>query len=371
MADVIKEYAIQISIQGNKAVIKEFKQIDSQVQKGTKNIDKQNKSLNKTNSLLWTYAKRLIGIYAIYKMINKGVGLAVNFAEQGNALRNLSTIANTSTKSLQKWGYVLKRFGGNERSVASTIGSLNQKLYERQYGIEPFQEYVKRYGALPAGTNAEDFLLNVARKMENYSNMQTKLDIADKLGLDEAMTNFLLQGSKAVESQLKGAGTLFSDEDIKNATKAKEQLIAFNRQLKRLANITGSIVLQPLTNVIKELTEFLKDPKRYIAGVFSEQRNGKASEYAVAKDMLNPMSMLNWYGKRMIGLTDYSATTGLTGISDWWSGMFQKHSIGDIKVTNNVNMTITGSNADEIADKVGTKANEITTESIKQSTGAR
>ena len=39
--DIIKEYAIQISIQGNKAVIKEFKAIDGQIQKGTKNLDKQ------------------------------------------------------------------------------------------------------------------------------------------------------------------------------------------------------------------------------------------------------------------------------------------------------------------------------------------
>ena len=370
MADVIKEYAFKISVEGNKSVIKEFKAIDSQVQKGTKNLDKQNKELSKTNSLLWTYAKRLVGIYAIYKMINKGIGLAINFAEQGNALRNMSTYANVSARSLQKWGYVLKRFGGNEKSIANSMGTINKNLYLRRYGQEPYQEYVKRYGALPTGTNAEEFLLNVARKMENYKDMQTKLDIADTLGLDETITNFLLQGSKAVESQLKDAGTLFSSEDIKNATKAKEQLIAFNHELERLANITGSIVLKPLTDVIKELTEFLKDPKKYIANVFSEGTKDRPSEYKVAKDMLNPLSMLQWYGKRMIGLTDYSATTGLSGVSDWWSGLITSGN-NNTKVENNVSMTITGSNSEEIANKVTSNINKITEVSIKQSSGAR
>lgn len=369
MADVIKEYAFKISVEGNKAVIKEFKAIDNQVKKGTGNLGKQNKELSKTNSLLWTYAKRLVGIYAIYKMINKGIGLAINFAEQGNALRNMSTYANVSAKSLQKWGYVLKRFGGNEKTVASSIGAINKNLYERKYGIEPYQEYVKRYGALPSGTNAEDFLINIARQMENYKDMQTKLDIADKLDLDEALTNFLLQGSKAVESQLKNAGTLFSEEDLNNATKAKEQLIAFNYELEKLANITGRIVLKPLTDVIKELTEFLKDPKKYIANVFSEGTADNPSEYKVAKDVLNPMSMLKWYGDRMIGLTNYSATTGLSGVSDWWTGLMTAGN-NNTKVENNVSMTITGSNSEEIANKVTNNINKITEASIKQSSGA-
>ena len=168
----------------------------------------------------------------------------------------------------------------------------------------------------------------------------------------------------------KNAGTLFSEEDLNNATKAKEQLIAFNYELERLANITGRIVLKPLTDVIKELTEFLKDPKKYIANVFSEGTANNPSEYKVAKDMLNPMSMLKWYGDRMIGLTNYSATTGLSGVSDWWTGLMTAGN-NNTKVENNVSMTITGSNSEEIANKVTNNINKITEASIKQSSGAR
>ena len=114
--ETIKEYVIKVTTEGGKLTFKQLSSLDK--------IEKtQNKNLKETNSLLWTYAKRLVGIYAIYKMINKGVGLAINFAEQGTALRNLSTIANTSTKSLQKWGNVLRKFGG---SVIKDIVGRNQ-----------------------------------------------------------------------------------------------------------------------------------------------------------------------------------------------------------------------------------------------------
>lgn len=362
MADVIKEYVLKITTEGSKIAVKEFKDIE-QVEK------KQNKNLKETNSLLWTYAKRLVGIYAIYKMINKGIGLAVNFAEQGNALKNLSTVANVSTKSLEKWGYVLRRFGGNEKTVASTIGNINRKLYERQYGQEPFKEYVERYGALPAGKNAEDFLIGIAKKMEQYSNMQTKLDIADKLNLDDAMTNFLLQGSKAVQSQLKNASALFTDEDIATATKAKEELIKFNRQLERLANVTGKIVLKPLTDVIVELTEFLKDPKKYIANTF---RDTNTSAYGVAKDMFSYKTASSWIADRLAGLTNFSSTTGLDTAGSLFSGLSNNVlGKGNVTVYNDIDMSVTGADSEEISNNVVGKLKETTATSYNEALGVK
>lgn len=300
MADVIKEYAIQISVQGSKAVIKDFKQLEN-VEK------KQNKQLKETNSLLWTYAKRLLGIWAIYRLITKGINLGVSFAEQGNSLKNLATVANVSTRTLQKWGQAVKKFGGDEKSVASTMGTINQKLHDRQYGIEPYLEYVKRYGALPAGNSAEDFLINVAKKMEQYTNPQDKRDIASTLNLDDAMTAFLMQGSKEVARQLKQASILYSEEDIENASKAKEQLILFNREVEKLGVALGRMSLAPLTDLIKELTSFLQDPKKYIKNAL---KDSETSVYGVAKSMFDVRELGRWGINRIKDLTDFSATTG-------------------------------------------------------------
>lgn len=368
MADVIKEYAIKISIEGNKAVIKEFKNIDKQVEKGTKNLDKQNKALNKTNSLLWTYAKRLVGIYAIYKLFAKGISLSMNFAEQGNALKNMSTVANVSTRSLQKWGQALKRFNGDEKSVASTMGDINQKLYRQKFGEEPFKDFVERYyrrgdiGILKS-KNAEEFLLNVARKMEQYSDVNDKLGIGRSLGLDEPMIEFLMQGYKEVTKQLKNAGVLYSDEDIDNAVKAKQAMIDFNYQMAELGKILAKDVIPYFTDFVKELTTFLKDPKKYIANAFEDR---PTSQYGVAKDMFNPATIGKWIKDRLYGMTDWSATTGLLTSPAYH--LFGKTLDKNINVNNNINMKITGSNADEIAEKSSNAITNIDSKSISTAT---
>ena len=370
MADVIKEYAIKISIEGNKAVIKEFKNIDEQVEKGTKNLDKQNKALNKTNSLLWTYAKRLVGIYAIYKLFAKGISLSMNFAEQGNALKNMSTVANVSTRSLQKWGQALKRFNGDEKSVAFTMGTINQKLYRQKFGEEPFRDFVERYykrgdiGILKS-KNAEEFLLNVARKMEQYSDVNDKLGIGRSLGLDEPMIEFLMQGYKEVTKQLKNAGVLYSDEDIDNAVKAKQAMIDFNYQMAELGKILAKDVIPYFTDFVKELTTFLKDPKKYIANVFKDTQT---SQYGVAKDMFNPSTVWKWTTDRLKGLTDFSATTGLDLALAGYGRLKDNALGGNVNVNNNINMNITGSNADEIAEKSSNAITNIDSKSISTAT---
>lgn len=367
MADVIKEYAIQISIQGNKAVIKEFKAIDSQVQKGTKNLDKQNKALNKTNSLLWTYAKRLVGIYAIYKLFAKGINLVTNFAEQGNALENMATVANISTRSLQKWGQALKRFGGDEKTVASIMGTINQKLYDQRYGKEPFKEFVERYykrgdiGILKS-KNAEEFLLQVARKMDQYQNADDKLGIGRSLGLDDSMTAFLMQGYKTVSQELKKAGALYSDKDIENAVKAKQALIDFNYQMAKLGNTLAEKVLPYFTDFVTELTTFLQDPKKYIANALTDT---PTSPYGTAKDMFNYRTMGSWIADRITGLTNFSATTGLQTSPAWLLG---KALDKNIEVNNSVSMTITGQNANEIAEKSSNAINQVSGKSISIAT---
>ena len=374
MADVIKEYAIQISIQGNKAVIKEFKAIDAQVQKGTKNLDKQNKALDKTNSLLWTYAKRLVGIYAIYKMIRKGINLGVSFAEQGNALSNMATVANISTRSLQKWGYALKRFGGDEKSVASTMSTINQKLYEQKYGKEPFREFVERYykrgdiGILKS-KSAEEFLLQIARKMEQYSSADDKLGIGRSLGLDDSMIAFLMQGYKAVAQQLKDAQVLYSDADIQRAKEAKKVMVEFNQALAELQLILAKGLLPFLTNAMKNLIRYIDNPMELLKDMYHNSVFGKLydEEFSLLKKVLGTdkgkevASKVGVYlGNEKQNFLDKTAN-----LEKMWGALSAKGT----EIYNNITMYVTGSSPEETANKVVQKQNDITTATQRQAGG--
>lgn len=264
MADVIKEYAFKISVEGNKAVIKEFKAIDNQVKKGTGNLGKQNKELSKTNSLLWTYAKRLVSIYAIYKLFNKGISLATNFVEQGNALRNLSASANVSARSLQKWGHLAKKYGGDEKSVASTMKNLNSSLYYwHEFGERGiFENYMKHFGDFPVSDNAEDFLLELANKLKGLSGREQEA-ILDSLSIgDEGLRLLLREGN--LQDKLKNSPVLFTDEQIEKAQKVKELMIDFNTELAKVNVALGETFLPTMIWFMGEIQKFLKNPKGYL-----------------------------------------------------------------------------------------------------------
>ncbi|MBR2505365.1 MAG: hypothetical protein IKB70_00280 [Bacilli bacterium] len=272
MADVIKEYAFKISVEGNKAVIKEFKAIDSQVQKGTKTLDKQNKELNKTNSLLWTYAKRLISIYAIYKLFKGGLDLSVKFAEQGNQLRNLASSANVSARSLQKWSHLVKKYGGDERSVSATMGKLNLDLWMlKNRGVTaPFMEYMKNFKDFPKSDNAEDFLIELSKKIQGLSKIEQSA-ILNSLNLDPAMQELLKSGN--LEGQLKNAKVIFTDEQIDKAVKVKGLLIDFNAELTKTMTLLGEKFLPALVKILTEVQKFLQDPKGYVVSSINEAGN--------------------------------------------------------------------------------------------------
>lgn len=404
---IVQEYAIKVAIEGSQVVVKELKKVQKEeenLNKATKtdiaNTNKRNKELKETNSLLWTYAKRLVGVYAIYKMFRKGIDLALNFTEQGTQLRNLSVGANVSARSLQKWGYAVKKFGGSESTIAGTMGSLNKKLYEyRNYGVGHFDDYAKRYGSIPAGNTAEEFLLNVAKKMEGYTDKNAKLNIADVLGLDMATTEFLMQGYKKVKEELNNAIVNFSDEDIKKATEAKEKLIELNKQLERLGVVVGGIVLDPLIDTLKELVEFLKDPKKYL---FDKENGAVKKTIDIVKDSFNPYNffkrltdyssadstrgtakgLINGLGANVFGKSNWNTAKGfgneflspLLSYGDFMTRYNPFTGVGglidsnnsNITVNNSVKMEVNGSNAQENATMIKQGIENISNDSINQ-----
>ena len=247
---------------------------DTQKQKqNTEAHEKNTKAITKQNSALWTYAKRLVGVYGIYKLVQKGIGMAINFAEKGNAYANMASISGVSTDNLQKWGYALRRFGGNEQTAAATLGALNQKLFNfHHHGGTDFNDYISRFGGrVTSANNAEELLKMVARDMQGRSDIE-KVAMGQSLGLDQATINFLMQGPEYVEKALKAAEALFKPEDIKAAQEAKENLEEFNRELENLGIVIGRTLLPYLTAAMKHIKEFLQDPESKSKKILGEKK---------------------------------------------------------------------------------------------------
>jgi hypothetical protein len=257
MSNIVEEYAYQITVKGSKVAIQAFDKV-ANASKKLGEVDKQNlsatekqtKAITKQSSALWLLAKRLLGVYSVYALFKKGLNLGLNFAEQGNMIANLATTANISTKSLQKWGYALKRYGGSEQSIAGTMASLQQRLFEyQQWGnANAFAEFMKLGGQVPAGSTPEQFLKSLSKQLQRLPR-ERALAMANSLGIDSATTRFLLEGN--VEKDLANAKVLYTDADIKMAQQAKQNLIEFNREMEKLGVLLGRKVLPYITDFLK------------------------------------------------------------------------------------------------------------------------
>lgn len=273
MATKLDEFCIKIKVDGSKVVNAELAKINKEEAKLTQNSDKTAQSINKQSAALWTFAKRLLGVYSVYQLFKKGLNLGVTFAETGNNLANMATIANVSTKNLQKWGYALKKYGGDEKTAANVLGNLQQKLTNfYQWGKQDeFATFMEHGGGTPART-PEAFLKQLSQKFKTVSKQQA-LDLANSIGLDPAMFNLLL--NEDINKVLANAPVLYSDSDIEAARKAKEELIKFNHELEKLGVLLGRKLLPIISYSIKVLTQIIDE---ILNMSFLEKHFGKAGK---------------------------------------------------------------------------------------------
>ena len=369
----LETFVLQFETKGSKLVLNDIQQISEKtrklenlLQKDTKATDqnttaikKSTQALKKHNNELWTYTKRLIGVYAIYKLVRKGIGLGLNFIEQGNTLRNMSTTANVSANTIQRWGYAAAKYGGNEATVAAQMGALNSKLYSaKNFGdYSAFEALMTRYGITPTTTSAEDFLKDIANKITGLDK-QRQLDILNAAGItDDAMQRLLMSGN--LQSQLDKATIVYTNEDIQRAEKAKELMVEFNKQLAKLAAVLGGLTLEPLIDTVKELTELLKDPKKYMKGkaktatnvaldgiwqLINPQRYWNMISGASGKDISYTQAMQKWFESMQLS-TD-ALSTGIV------HNMMSKNN--SINLNNENNVTVNGVDTTELANKTHT-----------------
>lgn len=369
----LETFVLQFEAKGSKLVLNDIQQIsektrnlESLLKKDTKAQDQNTASMNKStqamkkhNNELWTYTKRLVGVYAIYKLVRKGIGLGLNFIEQGHNLSNMSTTANISTDTIQRWGYAAAKYGGNEASVAAQMGAINSKLYSaKNFGdYSAFETLMTRYGITPTTTNAEDFLKDIANKISGLDR-QRQLDILNAAGInDDAMQRLLMSGN--LQAQLDKATIVYTNEDIQRAERAKELMVEFNKQLARLAAVLGGLTLEPLISTIKELTEFLKDPKKYFS------KGGGKTATNVALDgiwqLINPQRYWNMIGGKTPEQKDISYTQAM---QKWFESMQlstaalntgivnnMMNKSNNINLNNENNVTVNGIDTTELANK--------------------
>lgn len=168
---------------------------------------------------------------------------SLDFYEQGEQLEFLAQKTGVAADKLQLLANVAKKYGGTTEGTAGSLEGLNTKE-GRQTAAQ---------AGITITDDSEKNLENIARKMETLGTTAQKLELAKTLGLDEATTRMVLEGTTKLNEQLKQAKKyqLFTPEDIQRMREYRQ--IESDIRLG-IENIFGSIwrmLLPAITAVAK------------------------------------------------------------------------------------------------------------------------
>ena len=253
-------------------ILKEFKIVfgldDKPLQDGIKQTESSLKGLANT------FAK-ITATYFSYQALS---GIIKSFNDFNTTLDNSTAIMGYNVEWVANYGNALKRFGGDTNSVVSTLNNLNQHLQDVKFGGGALIEVAKKYGIAFTNSNgslmnAETLLGSLANQMQRYDK-QTRVAIANQLGLDESMQRAFLDGGKELNNLIKKQKELglVTKDDLKASSEFSRVMLDFKDIFTYLSRLLARTFLPVLTNILKGIisfVEFLKRHKEFVKIFFA------------------------------------------------------------------------------------------------------
>lgn len=222
------------------------------------------KAAEKASQKYEKMAKKAVVFLGQYIALKKTFSAVMGFAKEGEELSRMAQLSGTSAGSIEKLGIALKNYGGSASSASSTLGKLNRQMEDLKFGKKnKLGQAAIQYGLDINAATPEDMLRNIAKRMEGMGALQ-QVNMGRMLGLDDATIMLLQQGLEGVNRELEKAGklTVFSKEDIENATKMQRAYREFQErfeQLKATLNRGLLPVFQTLFERLSKLATYLKE----------------------------------------------------------------------------------------------------------------
>lgn len=254
------------------SILKEFK---IAIGLDTKDLDK---GIKKSEYSLKSFGKIAGGIFASFASFGAIKSAVFSFTELADKVGHASNLMGYSTENVYALGNALKRFGGNTDSAISSLNSLSNALQEARYGGGALIDVGRKYGITFLNANgqlmkSEELLLSLGKQMQGLDNL-SKVEIGQKLGLDQATILALKDGGASLEALIKRQKDLGSitEQDYRVAQEFSNVWEEIKETFAGLSFMIGRFILP----IVKKLSEgmvsfidFIKKHKVVVVGFFA------------------------------------------------------------------------------------------------------
>lgn len=256
MNDVLKQFRIVFGI--------DTKPLDSGVQKAESTLKRFGRVFNS-----------IAATYFSYKIMQ---GVIKGYVDFNTQLGNSTSLMGYNVENVTALGGALKRFGGDTQSVITSLNALNSGLHEAKFGGGALVEVAKRYGVAFTNSNgklmsAEQLLSSLSAQLQKYDK-QTRMSIAQQLGLDNSLVRAFSNGGKELQRLIdkqKQFG-IVTAKDIKISDNFNHAILDLKDSFAGVTKSLARFILPLITKLLKlvaQFMEFLKKHKQFIIAFFS------------------------------------------------------------------------------------------------------
>jgi hypothetical protein len=223
-------------------------------------FDFDSRQLESFNDFLSEAAKGLTAIVAGASAAAAGIfAFSKTIADTNDELGKLSQRLGVDLESLQELGFVAELNGASIDQMNSSLQNLNRVASEAARGVG---EGVETFGLLGVSVldtqgkikTADELFLNISDSILSLGTQAEKLDLSQKLGIDENVLLLLQSGSEEINAQRESVRK-YNFVVGKEATKAAADFID---SLSIIGKIISGISSKIATGLIKQIQPFLE-----------------------------------------------------------------------------------------------------------------
>jgi len=187
--------------------------------------------------------------------------LASSWANLGANVLQSSKLMGVNAQELQKWQAAAKLTGATAEDMTSTLGNLAKTQQDARFGRNLLASSVMA----KFGINSRDpsgGLMDVSRVMASIPSAQTRISLAESLGISPSLIPLLARGPAAIRGFMgKGGqlGMVQGDQDLQAAEQARIDTALAGGLATGITNKIGQILMPGLGRRIKNVTEALTD----------------------------------------------------------------------------------------------------------------
>lgn len=230
--------------------------------------------VKQTESTLTKFAKTFNALAITYFSYSALKGVITGFADLNVELADSLALTGGNVENVTAMGQALKRFGGDTNSVINAMKSINGHLQELKFGGGAFVELARKYGiSVNAFDSADKILLKLGQQLGKYDR-QTRISIANTLGLDDSLKRAFADGGKELNKLIQKQKELgvTTEKDLKisqdffNATQDLKDIFgALMRDFSRLVLPSFTKLADTFYRFIK----YLREHKHLIIAFFT------------------------------------------------------------------------------------------------------